>query len=335
MFVAHARMLPRTRRRRTTAVLTALALTVTVLLVVPSTAASAAPSVGDIEKQITAADNQLEPIIEDYNRIHAELQTNQAKTAALEIKLAPLQLQAQVATARLGAIAGRVYKGGPPSTLAALLNTSSTVQALDAMSTLDQIARQRLEQMKPLLDRRDAYAAAKKTLDQARAQLAAQDAALAAKKTTIQTQIAKLQKLRLTVYHTTGPIGTLRPVACPVDYTPGPGGIAARKACTAIGKPYVWAAAGPNSFDCSGLTLWAWAAAGVQLRHYTKWQWSDNNPVSRANLRPGDLVFYYPPSLHHMGIYVGGGWIVHAPHTGDYVRMAKLDSAPLAGFRRP
>ena len=334
MFVAHARMFPRTRRRRATAVVTALALGV-LLLVAPSMPASAAPSVGDIEKQIAAADNQLEPIIEDYNRIHAELQTNQAKTAALETKLAPLHLQAQVATARLGAIAARVYIGGPPSTLAALLNTDSTIQALDAMSLLDQVARQRLEQMKPLLQRRDAYAAAKKTLDQARAQLATQDADLASKKNTIQTQIAKLQKLRLTVYHTTGPIGTLRPVACPVEYTPGPGGVAARKACTAIGKPYVWAAAGPNSFDCSGLTLWAWAAAGVQLRHYTKWQWSDNNPVSRANLRPGDLVFYYPPSLHHMGIYVGGGWIVHAPHTGDYVRMAKLDSAPIAGYRRP
>jgi cell wall-associated NlpC family hydrolase len=120
-----------------------------------------------------------------------------------------------------------------------------------------------------------------------------------------------------------------------VDYTAGPGGIAARKACTAIGRPYVWAADGPNSFDCSGLTLWAWAAAGVQLRHYTKWQWSDTTAVSRANLRPGDLVFYYPPTLHHVGIYVGGGWIVHAPHTGDYVRMAKLDSAPIAGYRRP
>jgi peptidoglycan DL-endopeptidase CwlO len=124
-------------------------------------------------------------------------------------------------------------------------------------------------------------------------------------------------------------------VACPVDYIPGPGGVAAKKACSLIGKPYIWAAAGPDGYDCSGLTLAAWAAAGVTLRHYTNWQWSDTTPVSRADLRPGDLVFFFS-DLHHMGIYVGGGWMVHAPTTGDYVRMAKIDSPylPIAGFRR-
>lgn len=97
----------------------------------------------------------------------------------------------------------------------------------------------------------------------------------------------------------------------------------------------MWAAAGPNSFDCSGLTLYAWAKAGKTLRHYAKWQWEDGTPISRSQLRPGDLVFFYPPSLHHMGMYVGGGWMVHAPQTGDFVRMARLDSFPWAGERRP
>ncbi len=78
----------------------------------------------------------------------------------------------------------------------------------------------------------------------------------------------------------------------------------------------------------------AWASAGVSLRHYTKWQWEDGKAVSRADLKPGDLVFYYT-DLHHMGIYVGGNTIVHAPHTGDYVRMAPLDRMPITGFRRP
>jgi cell wall-associated NlpC family hydrolase len=72
----------------------------------------------------------------------------------------------------------------------------------------------------------------------------------------------------------------------------------------------------------------------VSLRHYTKWQWEDGKAVSRADLKPGDLVFYYT-DLHHMGIYVGGNTIVHAPHTGDYVRMAPLDRMPITGFRRP
>ena len=74
----------------------------------------------------------------------------------------------------------------------------------------------------------------------------------------------------------------------------------------------------------------------MSLRHYTNWQWSDSKPVSRADLQPGDLVFFFK-DLHHMGMYVGGGWMVHAPQTGDHVRMAKMDSPslPIAGFRRP
>jgi cell wall-associated NlpC family hydrolase len=162
-----------------------------------------------------------------------------------------------------------------------------------------------------------------------------QDADLAARKKTIETQLASLRKLRLAAFASSGASGNFKPVACPVDYIGGAAGKAAQTACAQIGKPYVWAADGPGSFDCSGLTLYAWAAAGVTLRHYTKWQWQDGTPVSRANLRPGDLVFYFS-DLHHMGMYVGGGWIVHAPTSGDVVRMAKIDAVgTVAGYRRP
>jgi cell wall-associated NlpC family hydrolase len=73
----------------------------------------------------------------------------------------------------------------------------------------------------------------------------------------------------------------------------------------------------------------------VSLRHYTKWQWEDTKPVSRADAKPGDLVFWYG-DLHHMGMYVGNDTVVHATHTGDFVRMANVDKVgPIAGFRRP
>jgi cell wall-associated NlpC family hydrolase len=123
---------------------------------------------------------------------------------------------------------------------------------------------------------------------------------------------------------------------CPVEYNGDKGSIAAKKACSLIGKPYIWASAGPRGYDCSGLTLAAWATVGVTLGHFTGWQWNETKPVSRANLRPGDLVFFFA-DRHHMGIYVGGGWMVHAPTTGDFVRMAKIDSPylPIAGYRRP
>ncbi|MDZ5493365.1 C40 family peptidase [Micromonospora sicca] len=78
----------------------------------------------------------------------------------------------------------------------------------------------------------------------------------------------------------------------------------------------------------------AWAAAGVQLAHYTGDQWTAGVAVSRDNLRTGDLVFFYSDH-HHVGIYVGNGLIVHAPHTGDVVRMAQMSYMPYSGARRP
>lgn len=309
-----------------------VACTVAVLIGTP---AQAKPTVSEIEAQIAAISNKLEPIIEDYNRVHSELLANKKQAKVLDAKLQPLQLQVTLAMATTGRMAAELYESGPASTLRTLLEAGSTDSMLSTMTMAEQLARQRQQQIRGVIKLRDKYATAKSKLDTLRASLATQDAYLAQQKTKILAQVAHLQKLRQQAYGTTGAIGTLRPVACPFLYSTGKGGIAARKACTAIGKPYVWAADGPSSFDCSGLTLWAWAAAGVTLRHYTRWQWSDTTPVSRANLRPGDLVFFYPPSLHHVGIYVGGGWMVHAPHTGDYVRMAKIDTYPIAGYRRP
>jgi peptidoglycan DL-endopeptidase CwlO len=314
-----------------------LAIVVGILMpIAVATPAQAKPSVAEIEKQIDAANNKLEPIVEDYNRVHSQLATNRAKVTALEAKLQPLQLQASTALARLQPMVIQAYEGGPTSALTVLVSGGATAGLVDRMNLYEQIARTRRAQIASVLTLRDKYHATKDTLDAAVATLQAQNADLAAKKATIDKQIAALQKLRQQIYGSGGgPIGSLRPVPCPFTYIGGAAGIAVKTACAQIGKRYVWAADGPNTFDCSGLTLYAWGKAGKTLRHYTRWQWEDTNPVSRANLRPGDLVFFYPPSLHHVGMYVGGGWMVHAPHTGDYVRMARIDTYPIAGYRRP
>jgi cell wall-associated NlpC family hydrolase len=90
-----------------------------------------------------------------------------------------------------------------------------------------------------------------------------------------------------------------------------------------VGKPYVWGAAGPDSFDCSGLTMFAWAAAGVSLPHFSGAQYASTTHISLSELQPGDLVFYESPD-QHVAMYIGGGQIVHAPHTGDVVRVQSL-----------
>ena len=91
------------------------------------------------------------------------------------------------------------------------------------------------------------------------------------------------------------------------------------------GKAYVWAGAGPNVYDCSGLTQFALAAAGVSLPHSSRVQSTMGSPVARADLQPGDLVFFYSP-VSHVGIYIGNGQMVHAPTFGDVVKIAGVDS---------
>ncbi|MGY5884957.1 C40 family peptidase [Modestobacter lacusdianchii] len=121
--------------------------------------------------------------------------------------------------------------------------------------------------------------------------------------------------------------GSAPPVAAPVAPVVAPNVAAQVAVDTALaqqGKPYVWAGAGPNSYDCSGLTQYAFAAAGVSLPHSSRMQSTMGTPVDRAALQPGDLVFFYHP-VGHVGIYIGNGQMVHAPTSGDVVKIANVD----------
>jgi cell wall-associated NlpC family hydrolase len=298
--------------------------------------AQAAPSPAQVEKQIDAAWNQLEPMIEQYNRVHSQLQTNRAQQKKLTGQLQPLQLKVDVALSQVGNLASRAYMQGGPSGLSNMLIGGSPTDLADKLTYLDFMARAQRAQVSDVITLRDKYAASKQQLDTVTTDLAARDKDLAAKKATIQAKIDQLQKMRVQAYGSSGgATGNLRTGPCPATYTNDAGGKAAAKACSLIGKPYIFGDAGPDGYDCSGITLAAWASVGVTLRHYTKWQWEDAAPVSRADLQPGDLVFWYS-DLHHMGIYVGNDTVVHAPHTGDHVRMANMDAVgPMAGFRRP
>jgi peptidoglycan DL-endopeptidase CwlO len=128
---------------------------------------------------------------------------------------------------------------------------------------------------------------------------------------------------------------TAAPGGATLTVASGRGGVAAALAAgyAELGKPYVWGAAGPDSFDCSGLTQWVWARAGVALAHYTGDQWSEGSHVDRADLRPGDLVFF-GSDLHHVGMYVGGGKMLDAPHTGAVVRVEPVWWSQYAGAVR-
>lgn len=114
----------------------------------------------------------------------------------------------------------------------------------------------------------------------------------------------------------------------------GKGATALSFAKSQLGKPYRYASAGPNSYDCSGLTSAAWAKAGVSLPRTSQSQIGVGRSVSKSDLQPGDLVFYYS-GITHVALYAGNGQILHAPRPGKSVEFASLDSMPFAGARRP
>ena len=101
-----------------------------------------------------------------------------------------------------------------------------------------------------------------------------------------------------------------------------------------LGCPYVWAGSGPRNFDCSGFTMWCYRQIGISLPHSSAAQINCGQRVSRADIQPGDLVFFGSP-IHHVGMYVGGGMMIHAPHTGDVVKYASAFRGDYVGACRP
>jgi cell wall-associated NlpC family hydrolase len=298
--------------------------------------ATAKPTPAQLRAQIAAENKALEPIIEQYNDVHGKLLKNQAQMKKLSSQLTPLQVQVDVALSQVRGLAVDAYMQGAPNAFNAMVMSGSTTGLTDKLTYLDQLARHQQDQIAGVAKLRDKYAGMQSDLNVLTQSIAARDADLAKKKAAIETQIDALQKLRIQAYGSSGEAdGPYKTGPCPVTYTNDKGGRAAQRACDLIGKPYVFGADGPGSYDCSGLTKAAWASVGVHLEHYTRDQWNEGRSVSRSNLQPGDLVFYYPGSLHHVAIYIGGGMVVHAPHTGDHVRMATIDRGPIAGYRRP
>jgi len=300
----------------------------------PAMHAHAAPPPGDIEAQIDAAWQKAEPMIEQHNKVTAELNANKAKVAGLEEQIRPLKLQVDAAMSRVSAISVQAYEGGHASTINALLSSGSPTSLADQLSMLDAIAMDQQARVADVSRLKAQYDAQKKPIDDLVSQLAAQEAQLAQQTKQINDQINQLNQMRLAAYGTTGGTGALRPVACPFSYDGSRGAKAAQVACSEIGKPYVWAAQGPTSFDCSGLTLYAWQQVGVTLQHYTGWQYNETTRITRDQLQVGDLIFFYG-GISHVGIYEGNGWMTHAPAPGDVVRMARIDGYPAVGYGRP
>jgi cell wall-associated NlpC family hydrolase len=229
--------------------------------------------------------------------------------------------------------------------------SGSADEFVNRMSTLQLVAGHQGELLAVAADANTAAAAAQAQVQASVAEAQRQYDAVAAQQADLEDQIAEYRAIqdrlsaeerqavaaaaqeaaRASRAERTEPLAA---ASAPVVANSDAAQIAIDAAMAQRGKPYVWAAGGPGSFDCSGLTQYAFKAAGISLPHSSRLQSQMGQAVSRAELQPGDLVFFYSP-VSHVGIYIGGGQMVHAPTSGDVVKVAPIDAmGGYAGARR-
>ena len=299
-------------------------------IVAPTSAAKADPTASQIQDQIDKSAGDLEKIIEQYNRVTEEHKAAQAEADRITADLGPLLSSLDQTSAVVGQIAASAYKGNSMSATAVLVS-GSPEELIGGLSALNQLARSNQRQLDGYAETNRSYLERKKQLDTVLAQQAAQQADLAGQKNKIEADLDSLYAMRTKAYGsaTAAPAGGYP--APP--YVPGRAGIAVNYAYGALGTPYVYAAAGDGGYDCSGLTMAAWRAAGVSLPHNAAMQWNAMAHISRAELQPADLVFY--SGLGHVAIYVGNGQIIQASQPGENVKISSVDMMPPYGYGRP
>ncbi|MFI2646142.1 NlpC/P60 family protein [Micromonospora fulviviridis] len=301
-------------------------------LLAPASVARAEPTPAELTKQIEKSSTELERIVESYNKLNEEIKANKATAATLQAKIGPLQEQAERSRADVGALAATAYKTGGMRTAQALLEPGGPATLPDRLGTLDQLTRQRQQTIAGFTDTQRRLIDQKTRLDATLAREAAQAKQLVAGKKKIEADLARLYELRRKAYGraTEAPAPSSSAGSAPA--VSGSAGVAVRYAYGAIGKPYVYGADGPSGYDCSGLTLAAWRAAGKSLPHNAAMQWDATTRISRGSLQPGDLVFY--SGLGHVAIYVGSGQIIDAPSAGRNVNKRGMDIMSIAGYGR-
>ena len=321
----------RTARSRSVALLgAAAALTFTAL---PGTASAApATSPQQAARLVAAANHQLEVVTEQVNAAQVALGRQKAAVVLADKAAAASQKKLDAMDAQLRRVARSAYTGGDVSQLDVLMTSKSADQFVSQLGTLDAIAGHTNDLVARVKQASSATAAARAKAAAAATQAQATLDAVAAKQKVLKAKIADYQRQynalsapqRAVVNTAAAGVAVTAPVA-PAPAPSGAAQAAVNTALAQVGKPYVWGASGPNSFDCSGLMQYAYSAAGIALPHSSSAQSGMGVAVSRDQLQPGDLVFFYSP-VSHVGMYIGNGQMVHAATSGEPVKVVSLDS---------
>ncbi|MCW1093547.1 MULTISPECIES: C40 family peptidase [Streptomyces] len=323
-------------RTRVTVLTTAAAAAVALSSQAANAAPSEKPSKDEVKAKVDKLYEEAEQATEKYNGAKEKQEKLQKEISTIQDNVARGQEELNELRDGLGSMASAQYRSGGIDPSLQLFLSADPDNYLDKASTLDQLSGQQVEALKKIQTKQRDLAQQRSEASEKLKDLSATRTELGKKKKQVQGKLSSAQKLLNTLTaqeraalqeeEQRSNRASERQVLTGGKTTPASGraGAAFAAAQGKIGTPYVYGATGPSSFDCSGLTSWAYAQAGVGIPRTSQAQANYGTRISSmSDLQVGDLVFFFS-DLHHVGLYAGNGQVLHAPRTGTNVRYESM-----------
>jgi peptidoglycan DL-endopeptidase CwlO len=326
---------PRRARRAWGRVAVLASVTTVVSFALPSGIGSAASAGTPTSLQKTVAEandlsNQIDELGQQYDALRIELSEARSEAAIAKETAQRDERALGAGQTQVAQIADQGYMMGGFNPTIELLQSPDPQEFLNRASIMLQLSYEQGGTMSLLTSAEDAANRARQTATQEEQQATELAAAMNKKVSQIQAKENILNSSAfsqaLAIYDRTGSYPN---IAVTGDSL---GEQALRWALTRLGDEYVWGGAGPNVFDCSGLVMWAYAQVGISLTHFTGAQWNEGEHISRSQLEPGDLVFFFA-DISHVGMYIGNGLMIDAPTFGQPVQIQPLLSEYVGAVR--
>lgn len=326
---------PKQPSRTRVTVLTATA-AAAVAITAQSAQADPKPSKDEVKAKVDKLYEEAEAATEKYNGANEKQEKLEKQVSSLRDTVARGQAELNELRNSLGSMATAQYRSGGIDPSVQLFLSADPDEYLDKASTLDQLSAKQVSALEQIKTKQRALQQQRTEASAKLEDLAETRKVLNQKKKEVQGKLSEAQELLNTLTEEERARLDAEERANRADQRVdlGSGAAATQRASAAlaaaqakIGSPYVWGATGPSSFDCSGLTSWAYSQAGVSLPRTSQSQASAGTQLSMDQLAPGDLVFFYG-DLHHVGLYAGNGQILHAPKPGANVRYESIHNMP-------
>ncbi len=343
------------------------------LSVSPTSAAAPSRSqLADAKARLQQLEADFEITVEHYDAVHQRLTNIRADILRTKAVVARIRTRIESRVATAVALARELYMSGQADALEAVLSSTDLSEIESRLHYLQASEQRQAQVFERLAVDRQTLDQKLADLSSARHKAAADQSQLAHLKTTIEAKVAnqkatierlnrqiaaaerraaaraRAEQIAQRKADRAAALAAQRAAAAPAPApapspsdsaspAPAPSSraqVAVRAALSQVGKPYVWGAAGPDSYDCSGLMMWAWAHAGISLPHNALMQYNATPRVSQSAWQPGDILFFGSP-IHHDAMYIGNGRMVEAPYTGSHVRVVSAFRPDYVGAGRP